>query len=220
LSIFFAHTRDEDPRLNYFLRQFCFAREGNNDRADKTMTSINHLGQNDAFRKNRHRHFFRKGETLAEREAWLENIENICQAAGTKFRARHAIDEQGNPGYEFGFPNISGYAAFVFNVFGDLEQPGGHIQTCTVLDDSLAYRQAFLLAASSHLAALGISHQWREHNGTLQFAFDRFSDRLMFQALIDQGTIDSSAKGLIAVREMQQRLGNHHSQFHRPELDL
>ena len=178
------------------------------------------LPQNEGFKKNRHRHFFTSGETSAEREEWLQNVEAICQAARTKFRARNAVDEQGNPGYEFGFPNVSGYAAFVFNVFGDLEHPGGHIQTCTLFDESLAYRKAFLLAASSHLASLGISHQWREHEGTLQFAFDRFSDRLMFQALIDQGTIDSSAKGLMAVREMQQRLGNHYTQFHRPELDL
>ena len=167
---------------------------------------------------HKHRHFFTDGETLAEREAWLENVEDICQAAGTKFRARNAVDEQGNPGYEFGFPNISGYAAFVFNVFGDLEQPGSHIQTCTFLDQHRPYREAFLLAASSHLVALGISHQWREYEGTLQFAFNRFSDRLMFQALIDQGIIDSSAKGLMAVREMQQRLGNRYTELYRPEL--
>lgn len=178
------------------------------------------MAQDEGFRKYSHRHCFTDGQSAAEREEWLQKVEDKCRAEGIEFRARSTVDEQGNPGYEFGFANAGKYAAFIFNVFGDLEKPAGHIHTYEFHKEDQSYREAFHLAAESHLTALGIHYQCREQPGAIQFAFDRFSDRIMFQALIDQGTIDASAKGLASVRDLQQHARNRHGVFNFPSLDI
>ena len=170
------------------------------------MDAVDRFVQDGVFENNRHRHIFEDGETREARERWLREIDQICKATGTAYVVREVTRNE-QPGYEFAFTNKAAYAAFVFNAFGDLEEPGGHIQSYAFTNEGPAYREAFFLAAETHLAALGIEHQWREQDGKLEFAFDRFSDRLMFDALIEQGTIDASAKGLESVKSMQRRLG-------------
>nr|WP_281722633.1 hypothetical protein [Nitrosomonas nitrosa] len=184
------------------------------------MNGTDIMAQDEEFKKYRHCHSFTGSESAAEREEWLQKVERKCRAAGIEFRAWSAVDEQGNPGYEFGFANAGKYAAFVFDVFGDLEKPAGHVHTYEFGTEDQSYREAFLLAAKSHLTALGIHHQSQEQPGTMQFVFDRFSDRVLLQALIDQGTIDASAKGLASVRDLQQRVRNPHGELNFPSFDV
>src|SRR5262245_23884851 len=100
--------------------------------------------RNGVFEKHRHRMFFSDGETQAEREQWLREVAEICKAAGLGYVVRETTDQRGTPGYEFGFADLGAHAAFVFNVFGDLEEPRGHIQSHIFTDESREYRQAFL----------------------------------------------------------------------------
>ena len=171
------------------------------------MDLVDHFVRDGVFGQNRHEHIFTKGEPQSVREEWLAGIDRMCKTAGIGYVVRQCNDEDGNPGYEFGFADGAAYAAFVFNAYGDLERPRGHIQGHRFDNESPEYREAFFLAAEAHLGALGIKHDWRMHNGELQFAFDRFSDRMVFQALLEQGTIDASAKGIGSARKLQRRLG-------------
>jgi quinol monooxygenase YgiN len=168
---------------------------------------VNRFLRDGVFEKNSHKNFFTAGKTLAQRQQWLREVDQICKETGIAYVVRETRNEKGNHGYEFGFADAKAYAAFILSVFDDLEAPRGHIYSHGFDNASHEYRRAFLLAAEAHLSALGINHYWREHEGQLEFAFDRFSDKLMLQALIDNETIDVSAKGIAKVRELQRRLG-------------
>jgi hypothetical protein len=59
------------------------------------------------FGNHRHEHFFAKAETKAAREAWLREIDKLCRLGGIAYVVKEVKDENDNPGYEFGFADIS-----------------------------------------------------------------------------------------------------------------
>lgn len=202
--------------INGLLRTFCFSRR-------RLPTTEGRLGKTDIFqdeKANRHRHSFTGGESAAEREEWLQNVEHMCQAQGIEFRAKMTVDEHGNPAYEFVFASDGTYTDFIFNVFGDLEKPAGHIEAYEFGTEGQSFRKAFHLAAKSHLTALGINYQLREEPSTTEFLFDRFLDRVIFKSLLEQGVIHASAKGLASVRDLVERIRNRHIKADSPTFDI
>ena len=171
------------------------------------MDELDKFVQDGVFEQHAHTQLFEQGETSEARERWLQNVKSICREAGIGYVVRE-ITKDGKPGYQFGFADSSHHAAFVLNVCGDLESPDGQVYVHEFIDCSREYEEAFRIAAEIHLAALGIEYKERQADGEVSFTFDRFSDKLMLQALIGQGTIETSAKGLALTRAMQHRL-NH-----------
>jgi hypothetical protein len=171
------------------------------------------------FEQHAHAQVFDGGETKAERERWLREVEEICQEAGVEYVVRE-IDRDGNPGYEFGFADVTHYTAFVLNVYGDLEGPGQHTHTHVHTDLDPVYQDAFRRAAEMHLRELGINYDCEQDGNEVCFKFDRFSDRMMFKALVEQGTLDASARGLASIRSCQSAIGLHPETSFWPGLDF
>jgi len=158
------------------------------------------------FGEHAYIHLFPGSENKAAREGWLRDIDQICKAVGIAYVVRET-QEDGKPAYEFGFADKIAYAAFMFNAIGDLEKERGHVQICRFGNETTEERETFFLAAQAHLAALGIEYHWRVENNALEFAFDSLSDRMVFDALIEKGIIETSAKGLALARSFQRCLG-------------
>lgn len=144
------------------------------------------------FEQHVHTHVFDQGERPEGRRAWLAEVEATCREAGVRFMVRE-VESEGRSAYEFGFAEQSHYAAFILNVFGDLEEPGSHVHTGR-------------RAAKMHLRELGIRYRCEEQGDEVSFVFDRFSDRLLFQTLLAQGVIEASARGLQNAHSLQGAL--------------
>ena len=100
------------------------------------------------FAEFSHTHIFGDGESQERREAWLRDVGRICRDAGVKCVVRETQDEEGEPGYELGFMDNAPKAAFIFNIYGDLEEPGAHVYSYKFQDDCPQwYREAFIIAA-------------------------------------------------------------------------
>lgn len=169
------------------------------------MDAVDRFVQDGVFNQHSHIYTFGGGETKQQREQWLQEAKDTCREAGVEYVVRETTKD-GKPGYEFGFADVQHYAAFVFNVFGDLEGRGQHIQRIADLKDP-AYQETYRQSAELHLKALRMNYKVEKDGSELRFKFDRFSDRIMFQTLVDNGTIDHSASSLAQVRSLQNRLG-------------
>jgi len=167
------------------------------------MTSHSHF-PDDAFSGHVHTHMFANGESPEKRAQWLREVLEICKASDTECFVR-SVEKNGQHGYEFGFSDVTHYAAFHLNVFGEMEGKGNHrhLHSCETAEDRDVFRQA----AEMHLRALGIKYTLEERGNALEFKFDKFSDRMTFVALIENGTLDASARGLAQVQAVRKAMG-------------
>ncbi len=157
------------------------------------------------FEEQRHTQRFTEGETQGQREEWLHQVDKTCKAANIQYVVRETTSA-GHPAYEFGFPDAEAFALFTLSVFGDKPNPGGHRHTHHFDDRGPEYQEAFLLAADAHLTALGVECTAKQQVSATRFAFDRFSDKYIFQTLIDDGALDRSAEAIDRARALQKRL--------------
>lgn len=159
-----------------------------------TMAISDQFFKAEQFQKHTHQHSFEDGETLEQREAWLRHAEATCQAAQIKYIVRETLNDEGHPGYEFGFPDRISQIAFTLNMVGDMV--GEHTYRHSLEGVSPEDKRTFFLAVEGHLAALSIQHYWEEKGDSLEFSFEKFSDQLMLEMLIGNGTIEISARSL------------------------
>lgn len=171
------------------------------------MDEFDKLLNEGVFGQQSHVHRFVNGETQAEREEWLRsvNANAKCQAANVQYVVRETTHE-GHLAYELGFPDANQLAAFTITIFGDDRNPDAFGHTQEFVNHGPEYQEAFLLAADAHLTALGIECHAEQQAGQMRFGFDRFSEKHIFQTLVDEGIIDASAKAIVRARDLQRRL--------------
>ena len=146
------------------------------------------------FQQHTHRHDFEKGVTREQRNAWILDVETKCQAAHISYIVHETLNDEGEPCYVFGFPSRLHQIAFTLNTYDDIH--GEHIYTYGLHGVSPNYKRAFFLAAEAHLGVLKIQHEWEERGEDLIFYFEKWSDQLMLELLLENGTIDLSARGI------------------------
>ena len=150
-------------------------------------------GKSIGYDQHNHTHVFEAGVSRAEQAEWLKNVEETCRAAGVEYVVRKT-SKDGALGYEFGFADVTHYAAFTLNTFGDLEGRRQHTHIHSA--DDPAYLRAFRMAGEAHLRRLGIDYECEQQDGELHFKLDRFSDKLKLMAAIENGTIDHMARSI------------------------
>lgn len=159
-----------------------------------TMTISDDFLKAEHFQHHTHRHSFVNGETQEQRTAWVLDVETKCQAAHISYIVHETVNDEGLPCYVFGFPSRLAQIAFTLNTFDDIH--GEFIYTHGLHGVSPTYKRAFFMAAEAHLAVLRIQHEWEERGDDIVFYFEKWSDQLMLELLLENGTIDSSARGI------------------------
>lgn len=138
---------------------------------------------------NTHQHVFEDNMSEAERQEWLNQVEaRLTEFAAVPVEIEYR--DTGN-GFEFSFENSEHYALFMLTTFGDMEGHRNHTHSHEFSD---GIDTQWVSAARQYLDAMGIDYDLEEKGNTVHFKFDRLSERLAFNALIEGGQIDRLAE--------------------------
>ena len=68
------------------------------------MGGIDKVFQDEAVGRHTQQYLFTEGETPAQQQQWLRNVEAVCREARINYAVR-PVSKDGKPGYQFSFTN-------------------------------------------------------------------------------------------------------------------
>jgi len=164
-----------------------------------------------------HRHRFPESVPASSRQKWL--IDGATKASQLLDRNVNVVIEEISDGFEFKFESYEDYAAFTLSTCGEMEGNYNHTHSHE-FDSSTGCDQEWINAAETYLKALGIDYDIEMKGNTAHFKFNRFSDSVTFNALINANSIDALAEyGMAHCQEQFERNLADYKQHWRPRLD-
>lgn len=131
-----------------------------------------------------------RGMSKEERQEWLDQaLERAAEISNMPINV--TIIEKDN-GYEFNFENSQDYGFFMLATLGEQEGHRNHSHAHTFSDDQ--DDQEWMKAAQTYLDAMGVEYDVEYVDGEATFKFDKFSERMCFEALANDGQIDRLAE--------------------------
>jgi len=132
-----------------------------------------------------HTHIFDEEISEENRQAWLTAA---FRRATINLERLSVFTIRNCRGYEMHFETLRDYAAFFISTYGDCYRPGSHIHEHCL---SGAADIKWLEAVTLYLETADIDCKILHKEEKIQFIFDRFSDRVALQCLIEDGLVDS-----------------------------
>lgn len=151
-----------------------------------------------------HSHTFDDAIPVEKRREWLEQS---LQRAGLQLDKASFIVNETDKGFDFNFMNIEEYTAFVIAIEGDMYGKEKHVHTHRFANSN-TINPHWVQAAEAYLKAMNIDYKLEMNGNEASFKFDRFSDSMIFQRLINEGHIDFMAMDLeyqASIRDMIKR---------------
>lgn len=147
-------------------------------------------------------HRFTQGEGLAERQAWLDEVKAMMQAADIAFIHRETED-----GFELAFYDEAHWQAFALNFTAKDRGGETHRHTHRFVDPAI--QDAWTQLACSYLDAAGIAYEIETKEGMSRFTFAQLSDRIALNHLIDSGLLDEGAEMICRMRAFGDYTAGH-----------
>lgn len=139
-------------------------------------------------------HRFTQGEGPDERQAWLDEVKAMMQAADIAFIHRETED-----GFELAFYDEAHWQAFALNFTAKDGGGGTHRHTQRFVDPAI--QNAWTQLACSYLDAAGITYEIEREENASRFTFSRLSDRIALNQLIASGLLDEGAEMVCRMRD-------------------